>query len=231
MPSLSRSAFSPAFADRHDDAAPIGVARGERGLDQRRIADREADLPRRPVTFGAGDVDRDELAGALAVARDLLREIDHHAAQRLAEAARGPDRPASVTAAFLAWPVAHSSTVSLVEVSPSTVMQLNDTSVASLSSACSTAAGKRRIGEDVAEHRRHVGGDHAGALAEPVDPHARAADRRGRGRALGEGVGGHDRARRLLPGFRRSSCPTISGSAPLIRSAGGGSPITPVEEM
>src|SRR6185437_2977470 len=33
------------LADRHHDAAPIGVARSERGLDQRRIADREADAP------------------------------------------------------------------------------------------------------------------------------------------------------------------------------------------
>src|SRR5580704_16821155 len=39
-------------ADRHDDAAPIRVARGERGLDQRRVADRQADLPRGPVAPG-----------------------------------------------------------------------------------------------------------------------------------------------------------------------------------
>ena len=60
------------LADRHDDAAPIGVARGDRGLDQRRIADREADTPRRPRARRARDLDRDEFLGALAVARDLL---------------------------------------------------------------------------------------------------------------------------------------------------------------
>jgi len=37
--------------------------------------------------------------------------------------------------------VAQSSTVSLVEVSPSTVMQLNDRSTEAASSGCNTAAG------------------------------------------------------------------------------------------
>src|ERR1700730_466716 len=63
------------LADRHDDAAPIGVARGDRGLDQRRVADRQADPPCRPVVFGAGHLDRDEFLGALAIAHELLRQI------------------------------------------------------------------------------------------------------------------------------------------------------------
>ena len=64
------------LADRHDDAAPIGVACGNRGLDQGRVGDREPDPPRRPVVFGAGDLDRDEFLGALAIAGELLREIN-----------------------------------------------------------------------------------------------------------------------------------------------------------
>src|SRR5205085_1359798 len=66
----------PGLADRHDDAAPIGVARGDRGLDQGRVADRQPDPPRRAVIFGAADLDCDEFFGALAVAGELLREID-----------------------------------------------------------------------------------------------------------------------------------------------------------
>src|SRR5205085_9553200 len=75
------------LADRHDDAAPIGVPGRDRGLDERRIADREADAPRRPGAGRARDLDRDELLGALAVACDLLRQIDHDPVEGPAEIA------------------------------------------------------------------------------------------------------------------------------------------------
>ena len=64
------------FADRHDDAAPIGVRRRDRGLDQGRVADRQTDETCRPVVLGAGHLDRDEFLGALTVARELLRQIN-----------------------------------------------------------------------------------------------------------------------------------------------------------
>src|ERR1700752_2441969 len=35
------------LADGHDDASPVGIAAGDRGLDQRRIGDGERDPPRR----------------------------------------------------------------------------------------------------------------------------------------------------------------------------------------
>src|SRR6266446_7270206 len=70
--------FLTGLADRHDDAAPIGVTGGERGLDQRRVADGEADAASGPRRGGAGDLDGDEFLGALAVADDLLREVDEH---------------------------------------------------------------------------------------------------------------------------------------------------------
>src|SRR5713101_3698093 len=79
--------FLARLAHGHDDAAPIGVAGGERGLDQRRIPDREADAPRRAVAFGAGHLDRDEFFGTLAVARQLLREIGRHRREGPAEIA------------------------------------------------------------------------------------------------------------------------------------------------
>ena len=58
----------------------------------------------------------------------------------------------------------------------------------------------RRVGEDEAQHRRHVRLDHAGALAEAVDHDLDAVDLGGARRELGEGVGGHDRARGGVPG-------------------------------
>src|SRR5712692_8025670 len=69
------------LADRHDDAAPIGVARGERGLHQRRVADRQADAPRRPVALGTGYLDGDKFLGAFAVAGELGCEIGRQAGE------------------------------------------------------------------------------------------------------------------------------------------------------
>ena len=68
-----------------------------------------------------------------------------------------------------AAPVANSSSVSLVEVSLSTVTALKVLSVAADSSACSTGSRDRRVGRDEGQHRRHVGRDHAGALGDAVD--------------------------------------------------------------
>src|SRR5271154_1487248 len=69
------------LAHRHDDTSPIGVASGDRGLDQRRIAYGQADAPGRLVRGRAGNLDGDEFLGTLAVAHDLLRKIDQHLIQ------------------------------------------------------------------------------------------------------------------------------------------------------
>jgi len=59
---------------------------GERRLDQRRVADGEADAPRRARRRRrAGNLDGDEFLGALAVAHDLLREVDEHGIEGGAE--------------------------------------------------------------------------------------------------------------------------------------------------
>ena len=50
-----------------------------------------------------------------------------------------------------------------------------------------------RIGGDEAEHRRHVGADHAGALADAGDGHRAPAELDLHGRDLRHRVGGHDR--------------------------------------
>src|SRR6266568_4047834 len=73
------------LADRHDDAAPIRIPCGERGLDQRRIADRQADPSCRPVAFGAGYLYGYKFFGPLAIARELGREIGRQAGEGATE--------------------------------------------------------------------------------------------------------------------------------------------------
>src|SRR5258708_5019235 len=55
------------LADRHDDAAPVGVLAGDGGLDQRRVGDRQADLAGSAVRRSAADTDGDEFGGTFAV--------------------------------------------------------------------------------------------------------------------------------------------------------------------
>ena len=75
-------------------------------------------------------------------------------------------------------PVAISMNESLVDVSPSMVMQLNDWSAASLTRWSSTGLRHLGVGGDKSEHGRHVGPDHAGAFGDPGQGHALAADLR-----------------------------------------------------
>ena len=76
------------------------------------------------------------------------------------------------------------------------------------------------------------GRDHARSFGEAVDGATVTPSIVGRrGGALGKGVGGQDRARRRLPGRPPRARARLCGRASTILSAGGGSPITPVEEM
>ena len=107
--------------------------------------------------------------------------------------------PAAGMRACRAWPVANSSTVSLVEVSLSTVVQLKLPATPRASIACKAAAG---IAASVNTKQSMVA--MSGAimplpLAMPQMRTSVSADPRGAGRGLGEGVGGHDAARRRLP--------------------------------
>ena len=92
--------------------------------------------------FGALDADLDELARALAVAHDLMGEIEQHLVERAAEG--GEARVGGVgdlgAPRLAAAPVANSSSVSEVEVSLSTVIALKLRCTALASSACSAGA-------------------------------------------------------------------------------------------
>src|SRR6516162_10115997 len=72
-------------ADRHDDPAPIGVAGRKRGLDQWRVAYCKANAAGRPCRRSTGHLNRHKFLRALAIASDLLGEIDHHRIERPAE--------------------------------------------------------------------------------------------------------------------------------------------------
>src|SRR6516164_4395939 len=75
---------------RHDDAAPIGVAGRKCGLDQWRVADRQADTACRPERCRTGHFNRHEFLRALAIACDLLGEIDCHRLERPAKTSEPP---------------------------------------------------------------------------------------------------------------------------------------------
>ncbi len=74
------------------------------------------------------------------------------------------------------WPVATSSSVSQVEVSPSTVMQLNERSTALGEQGLQDGGRDLGIGPHKGQHGRHVRGDHAGALGDAVEGDFNVAD-------------------------------------------------------
>ena len=138
------------LADRHDDAAPIGVLAGDRRLDQRRIGDRQRD-----ASWPSAPILRRSPSPRPACARPRRRAPPAAPATsapcsspRLKAESRGSLAVVDARrAALLAAPVANSSSVSLVEVSLSTVTALKVLPTPAESSACSTGAA---IGASVA---------------------------------------------------------------------------------
>ena len=89
--------------------------------------------------------------------------------------------------------------LSLVLVSPSTVMRLKLRSAAALDHGAKHVARHGGVGDDESKHRGHVRLDHARALADARDGDDRAVDvGLGRG-GLVHRIGGHDRLRGLKP--------------------------------
>ena len=191
------------LADRHDDAAPIGVLAGDRGLHQRRIGDGHGDAVGRPGADRAGDVDLDQFLRALAVARD--HAAPGPAAPRPAPgqspSARAP--PSAGTRGCFAWPVAKSSTVSLVEVSLSTVMQLKVSPTPSTAAPAAPRPGSsRRWRRSSASSPCRARSCRCPWRCRRWSPWPRRSTAV-RDRGLGEGVGGHDAAGGLGPARRR----------------------------
>ena len=102
----------------------------------------------------------------------LVHQIVQRGGERRPSRARRVRRYAARRAPAAA-PVANSSTVSLVEVSLSMVMQLKVCRRPAASMRLQRRLRDGRVGEDVDQHRRQVRRDHAGALGEAVDDHVR----------------------------------------------------------
>ena len=131
-------------------------------------------------------------------------------------ASRSARPSADASDSMRAWParcVAISTNESLVDVSPSTVMRLKLASAASRTSDCNARRRDHRVGGDEAQHRRHVGSDHAGALGDAADRDRAAIDRKLSRRRLGQRVGGHDAFGRIEPGIglERAHCRRQAG--------------------
>ena len=121
-------------------------------------------------------------------------------------------------------------TVSLVEVSPSTEMRLNECSTASSTQACSVGLVDARVGRDEAKHRGHVGMDHARALGHAADRDLAAVDLEAHGVFLAPRVGGHDRLGRFDAAFRRQVSPRPCRCPCALSAIGSRLPMRPVEQ-
>ena len=187
------------LADRHDDAAPVGVLARDGGLDQRAFGDRLGDPARRGRAGGAGDVDLDEFARALAVAHQLRGEVVHDLFQLGLEVgqppvarARDARRTRSAGGEQKAGVVGRGVAVHGHRIEGGARIERQQ--------ALQHAGRQGGVGDDEGQHGRHVRRDHARPLGDPVDAHLNAVDLGGFRRALGEGVGGHDGRGGVGPG-------------------------------
>ena len=211
-------------AGRRDQAAPVRIAAVHRGLDERRVGDRPRRHPGVGIGRGAGDRDRDQLGRAFAAAHDAERQLVRHRAERLEQ--RRIEVLVDGDAAGAVGQREHAVVGRRLAVDGDGV------------EGVARRFGQRplqhhridrRIGRQVAEHRRHARLDHARALG-----HAADAERSGLGRDfdrvfLRKRIGRHDRARRggaAVSGERRrppSGC--RRGSSSILRLT----PMTPVD--
>ena len=164
---------------------------------------RRADPPRR----SRSDASRPSASAAMARANSPQTPRG-----RLAESAQ---RVALRRGWPAAWPLANSSSVSLVLVWPSTLTQLKLWSAARMASGPRSCGRHGGVGEDERQHRRHVRPDHGRPLGHAGKSHVHAVEgdrlrdyldaRVGRNDGMGGGV---EADRRRLQLFRRAGgCP------------------------
>ena len=133
-----QAARAHAGAERRQDPAPGRIAAEDARLDQAAARDGAREIARHRALGRARHVDHQQLRRPLAVGGDGAGQLAAQPDQRRLQLREvGPvarDRRARP-----ARPLASAITVSLVDMSPSTVMVLNVSSTASASAACSTA--------------------------------------------------------------------------------------------
>ena len=132
------------------------------------------------VARGPGTRTWDDLGRPLGVGHHLLGQRAAGLGQRRRRARPGVGGPRG--------PLASTSTVSLVDVHPSTVIALNDAPTAPRERRVQRGRVDGGVGREHGQHRRHVRRQHGRPLGHAPDrePVARDDD------LLGHGVGGHD---------------------------------------
>ena len=182
-----------ALADRHRHPAPVGIGAVDGGLDERRVDDRLGHPLRLVDVAGSVDVDLDQRLGALAVGGDRLGEGECHLLEGHLERGRiDRARPHH-------W--RGSTAVSLVDVSVSTLTQLNVRSTTRRNVASSSSAPISASVVITAIIVAMSGSIIPTPLAMPTTTAAAGGDRCGG--ELGHGVGGHHRLRGLVDGVER----------------------------
>ncbi len=182
------------LADGHDHAAPVGVFSGDGRLQDRRVGAGERNPARGRPALGAFDLEGDELGEPFPVLGDLYGEILHEVVQRAgkgreARIVRAGDRLLSAGCRGAGGKEQAGVAGRGVAVDRHAVEGRFGVA------GHQRLQGRRRdgrIGEDEAQHRRHVRGDHAGALAEAVDRDGDTVDLDAARGELGVGVRGHD---------------------------------------
>ena len=192
-------------AYRREDAPEVGVAGEEGGLDQRRVRDGVGGLLALLLAAPTIDTHGDELGCTFAVAHDGLRQaladVEHRLAQRMTvRRVEGRDR--RVAGGLRGHQ--HEAVVGRgVAVDRDAVEALVGRLAHQL---LQRRHGDHGVGGDEAQHGRHVGSDHPGALGDAGDGDGAATDRHLGGRGLGHRVGGHDALRRLGPARAVGRC-------------------------
>ena len=160
--------------DRLGDPAPVRVAAVQRGLDQRGVGHGAGGGFDVQVLAAAHD-DPPDPAGALAVAHEQ-RSRAGAGARRAPRRRRSSSSVSGSTRTPLA-PEAMSTTVSLVESWPSTLMRSNERAQVAPSSRSQRRGVQRGVGLHEAEQGGEVRRDHARALGLGREPHRPAAER------------------------------------------------------
>src|SRR5690348_4842776 len=185
-----------AGAEGGDDAAPVGVAAGDGALPDVGVGDGAGGTAGVGVSGGADHAHGHELLGALAVAR-------HLAAQRTGDVAQGGLEDIRAGAIFTQRLVAGGAAGKEEGGVVGGHVAVHADHVegvvhGALHDGLKEVRGDGGIGGEVAEHRRHVGVDHADALGRAAEADGLALNLEFDGDGLGAGVGGHDAAGEIV---------------------------------
>ena len=184
------------------DASPVRIGAGKHRLHQRRVRRWCAPPAPRRASLGAPRTSISITRLAPSPSATICSASEWHTCSSAVEEALIVRRPRERSTRFPALPLARTSTVSFVEVSPSTVMALNVVGHHGRERALQKRLPNGRVGHDVREHRRHIRMDHPRALGAAQQADRFAAEPAARRRPFRPRVGGHDGAGEAVEGRR-----------------------------